>query len=85
MDITPNYHLILHPDQNHQLKPYDQENRVSRQNFKREPIAGHTRFRQSDSNRYTMQLEIQNHTYGVGQTLTYPNIDQVGLLIDIYA
>ena len=85
MDITPNYNLIPYPDHDYQLKPYVQENPVPRQNFGQEPIAEHNRFRQPRPNMHSIHLEVQSHTYGVGQSLAYRNIDQVGHLIDIYA
>jgi hypothetical protein len=85
MDITPNYNLIPYPDHDYQLKPYVPENPVRKQDSGPEPIDGHRRFRQPRPNIYTTHLEVPNHTYGVGQSLAYPNIDQVGHLIDIYA
>lgn len=85
MEISPNNNLIPYPDHDYQLKPLVPENPVRRQNFGQEPIAGHSRFRPPHPDIHTVDLEIPNHTYGIGQRLAYPHIDQVGHLIDIYA
>ena len=85
MDVSSNYNLIPYPDHDYQLKPYVRENLVPGQNFGQEPIAGHNRFRQPHSNMHAIHFEAQYHVYGVGQSLEYPTIDQVGRLIDIYA
>ena len=85
MNITPNYDLIPYPDHDYQLKPYVRQKLVAKQNCGQEPITGHGRYRQPDSNIYTIHIEVQNHTYGVGQKPAYLHIHQVGRLIDIYA
>ena len=85
MDISTNYNLIPYPDHDYQLKPYVTENPVRRQNFDQASIAEQNRFRQLRPNTLTIDLGIPNHTYGIGQSLVYPHIEQVGHLIDIYA
>jgi len=85
MNLSTNYNLIPYPDHDYQLKPYVPENPVRRQDFGQEPIDAHSRFRQARPDIHTIHLEVSSHTYGVGQSLAYPIIDQVGHLIDIYA
>ena len=84
MNISTNYNLIPYPDHDYQLKPYVPENPVRRQDFGQEPIEAQNRFRQARPNIHTIHLEVSNQ-YDAGQRLTFPNIDQVGHLIDIYA
>ena len=85
MDILPNYNLIPYPDHDYQLKPCVPDDPVPGQNLGQESIAGHNRFRQPQPAIHTIHIDIPNQTYDVGQNLTYPQTDQVGHLIDIYA
>ena len=85
MEITSNYHLIPYPDHDYQLKPYVPENAVQRQNLGKASDQGHSWFRQIRADIYTIDIEIPTRKSDYIQNLAYPQFDQVGHLIDIYA
>lgn len=87
MVITSDKYLIPYPGHHHQVQPYTHEQPTANQQRRQGPVEGHELFRRAHSKigAHTRGFDGPGNLYDFKLFLQYPALDQVGLLVDIYA
>jgi hypothetical protein len=87
MVISSNYSLIPYPAHHYPIEPYIPKNAVAHQHAAQESIPRHNRSGKPGSTfkMSAIHCDMPYNRYDASQCLHYPDADQVGRLIDIYA